>query len=136
VDAVEINDAGFDKPAEFKQVMPVAAVPSEPRCIEAQNGADLAGAEPCDQPVEDGARYGSAGGSAKIVVDGFDVDESALASDVNQTVLAPLTLQVGHHLGLRRLAHIDDRLPLEDDGWDQLSACHGQAPRRESPSPA
>jgi len=136
VDAVEVDDAGFDKPTKLKQVMPVAAVPSEPRRIEAQNGADLAGAQPCDQPVKAGPRYGSAGGSTKIVVDDFDVDESALASDVDQIILAPPALQVGHHLGLRRLAHIDDCLPLEDDGWDQLSACHRQAPRRECPPPA
>jgi hypothetical protein len=136
VDAVEIDDAGFDKPAEFEQVMPVAAVSGEPRRIEAKNGTDLAGAQPRDQPVEAGARYRSASRSAKIIVNDFDIDESALASDVDQIVLAPLALQVGRHLGLRRLTHIHDRLPLEDDGWDQLSGCHRQAPRREYPPPA
>ena len=40
VNAVEINDVGFDKAAE--QVMPVAAVAREPGCIEAENGANFA----------------------------------------------------------------------------------------------
>ena len=35
IDAVEINDAGFDEPTQFEQMMPIAAVSGEPRCIEA-----------------------------------------------------------------------------------------------------
>ena len=35
VDAVEINDASFDKPTQFEQVMPIAAIPGEPRRVEA-----------------------------------------------------------------------------------------------------
>ena len=35
VDAVEIDDAGLDKPAQFEQVMPIAAVAGEPRRVEA-----------------------------------------------------------------------------------------------------
>ena len=110
--------------------MPIAAVAGEPRGVEAQDGADLAGAQPCDQAVEAGPRHRSAGGSAEIVIDDFDVDEAALAGDIDQIILAPLALEIGHDLGLRRLAHIDDRLALEDGGRNQLSACHRQAPRR------
>ena len=54
VDAVEVDDARLDQPAQLEQVMPVAAVAGEPRGIEAQHGADLAGAEPRDQPLEAG----------------------------------------------------------------------------------
>jgi hypothetical protein len=34
VDPVEINDAGFDQAAEFEQMMPIATLAREPRCIE------------------------------------------------------------------------------------------------------
>ena len=30
VDAVQINNPGFDKPAQFEQMVPIAAVPREP----------------------------------------------------------------------------------------------------------
>jgi hypothetical protein len=76
------------------------------------------------RPAGRGRGHGSACATAKIIVDNFDVNESALASDVDQVISAPLALQLGHHLELRRLSHIEDRLPLEDDDWDQLSACH------------
>jgi hypothetical protein len=35
IDAVEIDDTGFNKPAKFEQVMPIAAVSGKPRCVEA-----------------------------------------------------------------------------------------------------
>ena len=31
IDTVQINNAGFDKPAQFEQMVPISAVPSEPR---------------------------------------------------------------------------------------------------------
>jgi hypothetical protein len=53
-----------------------------------------------------------------------------LAGDLDQIVLTPLALQIGHDLGLRRLAHVNDGLALQDGGGDQVSARHRQAPRR------
>jgi hypothetical protein len=44
VDAVEVDHPGLDKAAELEQVMPIAAVAREPGGIEAEHGADLAGA--------------------------------------------------------------------------------------------
>src|ERR1700689_1364684 len=103
-------------------MMPIATVSREPRRIEAYNGADLAGAEPCDQAIEAGAGYRSACRAAEIIIDDFTIDESSLATDVPQIILAPFALKVGHNLGLRRLTHIHDSLPLEDDRRNHLSA--------------
>src|SRR5271166_2429768 len=43
IDTVQINNADFDKPAQFEQMVPVSAVPSEPRGIKAQNSPHLVG---------------------------------------------------------------------------------------------
>jgi len=64
-------------------MMPIAAIPREPGRIEAENGADLTRAQPCNQAVEAGARHRSACRSAEIVIDDFHVDESALAGDLH-----------------------------------------------------
>src|SRR6476646_3657562 len=115
-------------------MMPIATVSREPRRIEAYNGADLAGTQPCDQAVEAGACYRSACRAAEIIIDDFNIDESSLASDIDQIILAPFA--IGHNLGLRRLAHIHDSLPLEDDRRNHLSAGHLQAPRSAGRPPA
>jgi hypothetical protein len=116
VDTVEIDDARLDEPAEFEQVMPIATIPGEPRGVEAKNGANLAGAQPSDEPVKSGPGDGAARGATEVIVDHFDVAKSASASLVNELILTPLALQVDLNLGLRRLANVDDGLPLEDRG--------------------
>ena len=60
VDAVEIDDAGLDQPAQLEQMMPVAAIAREPRGIEAEHRADLAGAQRGDQAIEAGPLDGAA----------------------------------------------------------------------------
>jgi hypothetical protein len=81
--------------------MPIATVSREPGCIEAQNGADIAGTQPCNQAIEAGARLRSARRPAQVVINDFNIDEAALAGDIDQIILTSLALQVGHHLGLR-----------------------------------
>jgi len=81
--------------------MPIAAVSREPGRIEAKNGADLAGAQPCDQAVESGPCHRSTCRAAEIIIDDFDIDEAPLAGDIDQIILAPLALQIRHNLGLR-----------------------------------
>ena len=85
VDAIEINDAGIDKSAQFKQMMPITTVAGKPRRVEAYDRTDFASAEPCDQAVESGPRHRSACRSPEIVIDDFHVDESTLAG--NLTIL-------------------------------------------------
>ena len=67
--------------------MPIPTVSREPGRIEAQNGADFSGAQPCHQTVEAGARHRSARRPAKIVVDDFDIHETVLAGDRVQVII-------------------------------------------------
>lgn len=100
VHAVMIDDAGFDKAAQFEQMMPVAPVAREPRRIEAQDGPHLAGAEPGDQAVETGSRDRSACRPPEIIIDDLDVNKAVAACDVDQILLASLAFQIGHDLRL------------------------------------
>jgi len=81
--------------------MPIATVSREPGRIEAQNSADLPGAQRCHQAVEAGTRHRPACRPAEIVVNDFNIHETVLAGDIDQIILTPFALQVGHHLGLR-----------------------------------
>jgi hypothetical protein len=44
---VQVDHPGLDQAAELEQVMPIAAVASEPGSVKAQDGSDLAGTQPC-----------------------------------------------------------------------------------------
>src|SRR5882757_7987244 len=66
--------------------MPIATVSREPGRIEAYNGANLSGAQPCDQAVEAGACHSSACRAAEIIINDFNVDKTALAGDVDQII--------------------------------------------------
>jgi len=101
IDTVEIDDARLDEPTELQKVMPIAAVPGEPRGVEAKNGANLAGAQPSDELLKSGPGDGAARRATEVVVDDFDVAKSASAGLVNELILTPLALQVDLHLGLR-----------------------------------
>jgi hypothetical protein len=47
-----IDGAGADQSAEFKKVVPVAAIAGKPGSVEAEHGQDFPGAKPCHEPVE------------------------------------------------------------------------------------
>ena len=64
--------------------------------------------------------YRSACRAAEIIIDDFTIDRSSLASDIDQIILAPFALGLVTNLGLRRLTHIRDSLPLEDDRRNHL----------------
>jgi hypothetical protein len=74
--------------------------------------------------------------AAEIVVDDLNIDEAPLARDIDQIILPPLALQVGHDLGLRRLPHIDDGLALEDVAGISSALVIAQAPRQRGLRPA
>ena len=93
--------------------MPVPAVASETRCVEAEDGADLAGAKPGNQLLEARARHRAAGGAAEIVVDDLDIAKSVSARFINEVILAALALEMDLHLRLCGLAHIHDRLAAQ-----------------------
>lgn len=79
-------------------MVPIATVPGEPGRIEAEDGADLTRAQPRDQTIESRARHRSACRATEIVVNDLNVNESALMGKIDQIVLTPLALQVGHDL--------------------------------------
>jgi hypothetical protein len=101
VDTIEIDDARLDEPTELEKVMPIAAVPGEPRGVEAENGANLAGAQPSDELLKPRPGDGAARRATEVVVDDFDVPKSAAAGLINELILTPLALEVDLHLGLR-----------------------------------
>jgi hypothetical protein len=103
-------------------MVPIAAIAGEPRGIEAKDGTGVASTKPSNQPIKARSCNGSAGRSAHIVVDDFDVHEAVLTSNLDKIILAPLAFQVDHDLGLRRLAHVDHGLALEHAGGKKISA--------------
>ena len=135
VDAVHVDHPRLDQTAQLKQVVPGSAIAGEPRSVETQHGADLAGAEPRHQPLEAGPRHHPAGGAAEIVVDYLNVTETPLPRHLDKIVLPPLALEIGLDLCRRRLANIDHRLALQHRGGQEISARHRHTlrPRRRSP---
>lgn len=111
-------------------MVPVATISREPRRIETQNGADLARAQRCDQAIEAGPRHGSARGSCEIIVNDLNVGKTVATGNINEVILPPLALEIGHDLGLCRLAHIDDGLALQELRRDKFTDGHRRAPRR------
>jgi hypothetical protein len=140
---IEVDNTGLDQPAQLEQMMPVAAVPSEPRGIEAEYSADLAGAQRGDQSVEAGPVDSAARGTAEIVVDDLDFCEAAPPCGIDEFVLAPLALQVRPDLLRRRLTDIDNRFALQH-GCRKQSVMRGhrrppvlrRRPLREVAAPA
>ena len=108
--------------------MPVPAVAGETGGVEAQDGADLTGAEAGDEPLEAGAGHGSAGGSAEIVVYDLDIAKSPAASVLDKIVLAALALAIDLDLGLGGLTHIHDCLAAQDRCRQGISVRHRRSP--------
>jgi hypothetical protein len=73
--------------AEFKKVVPVAAIAGKPGSVEAEHGQDFPGAKPWHEPVE--TAEPPAGGEAKIIIDDLDIPE----------LLAAALLRPGHIAG-------------------------------------
>jgi hypothetical protein len=95
-------------------MVPVPAVAGETGGVEAHDGADFAGAEAGDEPLEARACYSAAGGSTEIVVYDLDLAKTPAAGVLDEIVLAALALAMDLHLGLGGLSHIHDRLAAED----------------------
>jgi hypothetical protein len=105
-------------------MVPISTVTGETGRIETKNGADLAGAEAGDESLEARSRHGSAGRSAKIVVDDLDIAKASAAGVFDKIVLAALALAMDLHLGLGGLPHIHDRLAAQDRRRQGISVRH------------
>jgi hypothetical protein len=109
VRGLAVDDTRADQAAELEQVMPVAPVASQTRCLQAEDRSDNALADLTDQTPEAGSIHRSARGYPKIVVDHAYVSEAVLAGEVCKGVLPPLALQVLLYLHARRLPDVHDR---------------------------
>ena len=136
INAVEINDAGIYETTQLEQMMPVPTVAGETGGIGAKHSADLAGAEPGDEFLEAGARYGSARGVVEIVVNHRDIKKPPPLGFVDEIVLAALALEMDLHLRLRGLAHIHDCLAAQDCWRQRISIGHRRSPRDPRLRPA
>jgi hypothetical protein len=95
-------------------MVPVPAVARETGGVEAQDGADFAGAEAGDEPLEARTSHSAAGGSTEIVVYDLDLAKTSAAGVLDEIVLAALALAMDLHLGLGGLSHIHHRLAAQD----------------------
>src|SRR4051812_5904764 len=110
VDPLDVNDARFDEPAQFEQVVPVASIPREPRGIQAQHGSNVPSAQGSHEPLEAWSGHHAAGGLTQIVIDDLDGVEPPSSCDLDEFVLLALALPIELDLGGRRLPDIDDGL--------------------------
>ena len=108
VDAVQVDDPRLDQTAQLQQVVPVTSVASKPRGIEAQDGADFAGAPPRHEAIEARSGHHAAGRTAEVIVDDLHLRETSAASLCHEVVLPALAPQVVLDLRLCGLTHIDD----------------------------
>ena len=129
IDAVEVDYAGFHKSTQFEQMVPVAAIAREPRCIKAQDRANLPRTQGSNQTIKARALDGATCRAPKIVVDDLDVGETAPARHIDQLVLASLALQVRLHLLRRGLANIDDGLALQHGRREEAIMRRHRRPR-------
>ena len=110
-------------------MMPIPAIAGETGCVEAKNGANLAGAKSSDELLEARACHGAAGRTAKIVVDDVDITKPVSARFINEIILAALALEMDLHLGLCGLTHIHNRLAVQNRWWQGISVRHCRSPR-------
>ncbi len=124
VDTIQIDDPSLDQAAQLQQVMPVAAIARQPRGVKAQHGADLAGAQPGDEPIKPRPGHHATGGPTEVIVDNFDVHKPAAACFLDQVVLTALALEVVLNLRLGGLPYVNDGLATQDCGGQQISVRH------------
>src|SRR5690242_15844313 len=113
VDPIEVDHPRVDQPAQFEQVMPIAAVAREARGVKAEHATDLSATPPDDAPIAAGSRRRAAGGTAEVV-DHFDVAETPLPGDFDQLVLPPPAFEIGLNLRLSGLPDVDYRFAFEN----------------------
>src|SRR3982751_1278644 len=131
VDPLDVNDACFDEPAQFEQVMPVASIARESRGIQAQHSSNVPGAQGRHEPLEAWSDHHAAGGLTQIVIDDLDGVEPPSPRDLDEFVLLPLALPIELDLSGRRLPDIDDGFARQHRGWQEISAVHRHAPSSE-----
>ncbi len=108
VGAVRIDDQGAGQRAKVDQMMPVAPIARQPRCLEAEHGADGTGAELGHQALEARACGEAGARTAEVIVDHGDRHEAGGTGGVRESVLTLLALEIAEYLRHRRLPDVDD----------------------------
>lgn len=114
VDAVSITDQGVEQRTHFEKLMPVTAGSRQARHFDPQHQPDMAEAHLRNEALEARPVQRRGSGTAKIIIDDGHLLAlpTKMTGPIRQTVLQPGGLPVLRHLPHRRLANIDDRLPL------------------------
>src|SRR5258707_6591312 len=90
VHAIEVDDTRIHQSTQFQEMMPVAAIASEPRGIEAEHSSDLPGAQRRDQAVEAWSVDSATRRPPKYFVDNLHSCESTSPCVVKTALLSPL----------------------------------------------
>src|SRR5438309_1371075 len=106
VDAVFVDDQAVHEGAEFQERVPIAPVACQPRRLDRQHGAGLAGADRREQTLEAGTELTTAR-PTEIIVDDNDVLPAERARSRHQGVLPTSALRVVEQLIRRRLPDVD-----------------------------
>jgi len=124
IDAVLIGDQRPDQAAELQQRVPVASIAGQARRLDRHHRAYPALADRRQKLFEAGAADARPR-TTEIVINNADVGPAKLSGPLHQPILAPTALDVVDHLIDRRLADVDDRLPVE---MFSLDSAHGAPP--------
>ncbi len=131
-----VDDTCFDDAAQVNYAGPVAAISRKSTCLQGKHRADGAGANKRDQVLEARPLREAAAGSAKVAVNDMHLVETMPASEIRQSLLLPLPLDILVHLTGRRLTNADGR-SARRDGRRQIRHPHPTppltAPRRRRP---
>src|SRR5438270_4518297 len=106
VDAVLVDDQAVHEGTEFQERVPIAPVACQPRRLDRQHGAGLAGADRREQTLEAGTELTTAR-PTEIIVDDNDVLPAERARSRHQGVLPTSALRVVEQLIRRRLPDVD-----------------------------
>jgi hypothetical protein len=98
--------------------------------IEAQYGADLASAEPCDQTFEARTRYRAAGGPPEIIVDHLDLPKAAGSRDggARHWSIAMMLIHTAKLNGVDPMAWLTDVLEPIVSGRTKAHELHALLP--------
>lgn len=107
VDSVLVDDDCADQSTELDQCMPVATVAGEPRGLDREYGADRAGADSGQQPLEPGTDNATTRAS-EIIVDDLDRAPAELLGAIGEPVLPTAALVIVGELVCGRLPDVDE----------------------------
>src|ERR1017187_3298573 len=128
-----VDQQRTDNTAKFQQGMPIPTIARQPRCLNAEDGADWPIAQRTQQSFKAGAAC-STSRDPEIVIDYIDVLPAQRACMIDKGVLAPLAFKIVLHLIRRRLTDVHTSPPGQVVSGDLV---HRRPPRGSSwPVPA